>query len=86
MSDRKLINSDYEIEGQGLVRQLGMWVRIKTSILGNFDTGPGLKNILTLLFIKVFGRPLFWLRTKLEGRHAVRARLAGALRGRGNSG
>ena len=83
--DRKLINSDYEIQGNGLLRQLGMWLRMKTSILGNFDTGPGLKNLLTLLFIKFLGRPLFWLRVKLEGRHALRARLAGKIRGRGDA-
>ena len=75
MRDSRIFNSRYELEGQSILRQLRMWVRMKTSVLGNFDTGPGLKNLITLAFLHWLGRPLFWLRTWLQHRHGLKAKI-----------
>ena len=77
----RVMNRRYELSGQGIMRQLRMWVRMKTSVLGNFDTGPGLKNLLTLAFLHWLGRPLFWLRTWLQHRHALKAKIRAVIPG-----
>ena len=76
------MNRRYELAGQGILRQLRMWVRKKTSVLGNFHTGPGLKNLLTLAVLHSLGRPLFWLRTWLHNRHALKAKVRGFIPGK----
>ena len=78
----RVMNRRYELAGQGILRQLRMWARMKTSVLGNFDTGPGLKNLLTLAFLHWLGRPLFWLRTWLQNRHALKAKIRAVIPGK----
>ena len=78
----KTMNHRYELAGQSVLRQLGMWVRMKTSVLGNFDTGPGLKNLLTLAFLHWLGRPLFWMRTWLQNQHALKAKIRAMIPGK----
>ena len=73
-NDKPVFNANYEVAGNSPARQLNIWFRMKTSVLGNFDTGPGLKNLLTLLFFHKLGRPVFWLRTWLKNRHGLKAK------------
>ena len=69
------LNNRYELTNHSVLRQIGMWFRMKTSVLGFFDTGPGLKNLVTLFLIHYAGKPFFWLRTRLRNQHALRSRL-----------
>jgi hypothetical protein len=71
-NDKPVFNTNYEVVGNSPARQLSIWFRMKISVLGNFDTGPGLKNLLTLLFFHKLGRPVFWLRTWLKNRHSLK--------------
>ena len=81
---KPVFDRNYGITGNPTSRQLRHWFRFKTAIIGNFDTGPGLKNLLTLWFIQNLGKPLFWLRTRLSGRvplkHLVKSRLSSTRR------
>ena len=43
-----MLNKDYEIDGNPVMRQIRHWIRMKTAIMGNYATGPGLKNLLRL--------------------------------------
>ena len=72
---RPVFNHRYEISGNSPVRQLAIWFRMKTSVLGNFDTGPGLKNLLILLFFHHLGKPAFWFRTWFNNQHDLKNRL-----------
>ena len=81
--DKQVISDNYEVAGNRVTRQIGFWFRMKTSVLGNFDTGPGLKNMLVLLVLHKLGRPLFWLRTWLRNRHGLKARVRKLIPGRG---
>lgn len=72
----------YEVRGNPLSRQVWIWVRMKTSIIGNFDTGPGLKNLVTLWLVHRIGRPLFHARTWIRNRHGLRGVVRRILGGR----
>jgi len=74
-----IFNTRYEIDGNSIMRQLIMWFRMKTSILGNFDTGPGLKNLLTLLFFHWIGKPVFWLRLWFSNQHGLKQKIKSIL-------
>ncbi len=76
---KPVFNRRYEIVGNSILRQSIMWFRMKTSILGNFDTGPGLKNLLTLLFLHWFGKPLFRLRIWLNNQHGLKQKVKSIL-------
>lgn len=79
---KPVFNRNYEVAGNSPIRQICIWFRMKTSILGNFDTGPGLKNLLTLLFLHKLGRPFFWLRTWLKNRHGLKQSIKAIIPGR----
>ncbi len=81
MSTKKkpVLNGRYEIEGNSIMRQSIMWFRMKTSILGNFDTGPGLKNLLTLLFVHWFGKLVFRLRIWVNNQHRLKQKVKSIL-------
>ena len=72
MRKNKILTQHYAIEGNSVFRQLFHWLRLKTSLMGNFDTGPGLKNLLTLILVHYFGRGMFWIRTWLRNHHHIR--------------
>ena len=76
---KPVLNQRYELANHSVVRQIGMWIRMKTSVLGFLDTGPGLKNLIILLTIHYAGKPLFWLRTRIRNQHALRAKLKSLL-------
>ena len=76
---KPVLNKRFEIEGNSILRQSIMWFRMKTSILGNFDTGPGLKSLLTLLFFNWFGKPLFRLRIWLNNQHGLKRKVKSIL-------
>jgi hypothetical protein len=76
---KPVFNSRYEIVGNSIMRQAIMWFRMKTSILGNFDTGPGLKSLLILLFFHWLGKPIFRLRIWLNNQHALKQKIKSIL-------
>ena len=79
---KPVLNCRYEIEGNSIIRQLIMWCHMKTSILGNFDTGPGLKSLLTLVFFHWFGKPIFRLRIWLNNQHRLKQKIKAVLSNR----
>jgi hypothetical protein len=77
-----VFNQRYELVGNAPQRQLNIWIRMKMSILGNFDTGPGLKNLISLLFFHRLGKPVFWFRTWLNNQHGLKQKLKSLVPGR----
>ena len=66
MKTKKILSRHYALSGNSVFRQLAHWFRLKISITGNFDTGPGLKNLVTLIIVHYFGRAIFWARIWLR--------------------
>jgi len=77
--NKKVFTRRFDIEGNPLPRTLRHWVRMKTAIMGNYDTGPGLRCLLTLWLLHYCGRPLFAIRTWLNNQYALKAKLRGLL-------
>jgi hypothetical protein len=78
--DRAVLTRNFDLEGNGAGRILRHWIRMKTAIMGNYDTGPGLRCLLTLWLLHRVGRPLFALRTRLTNQYALKARIRGLVR------
>ena len=72
---RGVLSQNYEIVGNSVPRQWRHWTRMKTSIMGNYDTGPGLKNLVILWVLHKVGRPLFFARVWLANQHELKQRL-----------
>ena len=72
---KPIFNRRYELADNAVPRQIVHWFRLKATVLGNFDTGPGLKNLLTLYFIHRIGKPIFWIRTRLRNQHQLKQKL-----------
>ena len=78
MRDRQqipVVNSRHELAGQSILRQLRMWVRRQTTVLGCLGPGPELMKLLILAVLHWFGRPLFRIRTWLRNQHWLPAKL-----------
>ena len=78
-SKKPIFSNEYELAGNPLSRQLWHWFRIKTSIMGNYDTGPGLKNLVTLWLVHNTGRPVYWIRTRLNNLHGLKQKIKSRL-------
>ena len=78
-ANKPVLCKRYDIQGNALPRIIGHWVRIKTSIMGNYNSGPGLRCLLTLWMLHYFGKPMFMLRTWLKNQYGLKARVRGLL-------
>ena len=70
-----MLNKNYEIQGNTVPRQMRHWVRMKASIVGNYATGPGLKNLVLLWVLHKMGKPIFRLRVWLNNQYGLKAKL-----------
>lgn len=77
--DKPVLTRGYDLRGNTVGRTLRHWVRMKTAIMGNYDTGPGLRCLLTLWLLHRFGGPVFRLRTWLNNQYALKARVRALL-------
>ncbi|NKB60779.1 MAG: hypothetical protein GKR95_01105 [Gammaproteobacteria bacterium] len=77
MSDQKqpTLSRNYEISGNTIPRQFRHWTRMKTGVMGNYDTGPGLKNLIILWVLHKVGKPIFFVRTWLNNQYELKQRL-----------
>ena len=78
-SKKPVFTNDYELSGNPLSRQFWHWIRIKTSVMGNYDTGPGLKNLITLWLVHHTGRPVYWMRTRINNLHGLKQKIKSLL-------
>ena len=78
-NDKPVLTRGYDLAGNPVGRTLGHWVRMKTAIMGNYNTGPGLRCLLTLWVLHRLGGPVFRLRTWLNNQYALKARVKGIL-------
>ena len=76
---RPLLNRRYDIAGNSIARQVAHYVRMKISIMGNYNTGPGIRCLATLALLHYFGRPLFWLRTRANSQYLLKRKLKALL-------
>jgi hypothetical protein len=74
-SKKPVFTKDYELSGNHLFRQFRHWTRMKVSVMGNYDTGPGLKNLITMWLVHRTGRPVYWVRTRLHNLHGLKQKL-----------
>ena len=72
---KPVLTSSYDLAGNAIERQIGHWIKIKTRIMGNYDSGPGLRCLLSLWVMHRFGKPLFMLRIWLKNQYGLKARL-----------
>ncbi len=77
--DKTVFTKGYDLAGNTLPRQFGHWIKIKTQIMGNYDTGPGLICLLRLLLLHKLGKPLFALKIWLANQYALKARVRGLI-------
>ena len=73
--EKPVLTRNYEIAENSLPRQCRHWVRMKTGIMGNYDTGPGLKNLITLWVLHKVGRPVFFARVWLSNQYELKQRI-----------
>ena len=73
--EKPVLKANFELEGNSTLRTINHWVRMKTSLMGNYSTGPGLKNLIIMFVLHHFGKPLFRLRVWLSNQYALKARL-----------
>ena len=67
-----MLNHNYEIQGNSIIRQMRHWIRMKTTVMGNYATGPGLKNLVLLGVLHRFGKPIFQVRVWLNNQYAMK--------------
>lgn len=72
---KPVLNYRYDLTGNSLIRQFRHWVRMKTSITGNFDTGPGLVCMFKLGVLHYLGKPMFKARIWLRNQYALKAKV-----------
>ena len=72
---KPVLSKRYDLEGNTLPRIMMHWLRIKTTIMGNYSSGPGLRCMVMLWILHYLGGPIFRLRIWLSNQHRLRARL-----------
>ncbi|NKB76499.1 MAG: hypothetical protein GKR96_05490 [Gammaproteobacteria bacterium] len=78
-SKKNSLNGNYEIVGNTVPRQFRHWTRMKTAVMGNYDTGPGLKNLAILWVLHKVGKPIFFARVWFNNQHGLKQRIKGLL-------
>ena len=78
-SDQTTFTKGYDLAGNAITRQLAHWLRMKTAIIGNFSSGPGLKCLLILWALHYLGGPIFKIRIWLKNQYRLKAWLRGLL-------
>jgi hypothetical protein len=58
-NQKQLLNQNYELSDNRLLRQLNHLRRMRFSTMGWYHSGPGLKNIMVLFVYHRMGRPIF---------------------------
>jgi len=77
--EKPVFTKGYDIQGNSVFRQLCHWFRIKTQIMGNYDSGPGLLCLLRLQLLHYFGKPIFAAKIWLNNQYALKARVRGLI-------
>jgi len=57
--EQRILDSNYELGGNSLLRQFSHWRRMNCSTMGYYSNGPGLKNMLILFIYHRLGKPIF---------------------------
>ena len=73
--DKPLLTSNYELQGNGITRQIYHWVRTKIHIMGHYDNGIGIKNLVILWVLHKLARPLFFLHIWFNNQYQLKARI-----------
>lgn len=72
---KPVTTASYDLCGNTIGRQFCHWVRMKTRIMGKYDTGPGAVCLAKLGVLHCIGAPLFRLRIWLRSQYGLKARL-----------
>ena len=76
---KKVLTDGYDLRGNTIGRVLRHWLRMKTRIMGNYDTGPGLVCLVKLILLHWFGGPIYrvqiWLRSQYGLKSKIRTML-----------
>lgn len=59
--EQRILDQNYELGGNGLLRQAKHWQRMKCTTMGYYSNGPGLKNMLILFVYHRLGKMIFRL-------------------------
>ncbi len=73
--EKPALTSGYDLAGNTVGRTMRHWFRMKTAVMGNYNTGPGIKCLLTLWVLHHFGGPIFRLRIWLNNQYRLKARV-----------
>ena len=71
----QLLDQNYELDDNKLLRQLNHLRRMRFSTMGWFHSGPGLKNIVVLFVFHRLGRPIFRLHAWYQHQPRIKALL-----------
>jgi hypothetical protein len=77
----QLLDQNYELGDNKLLRQLNHLRRMRFSTMGWFHSGPGLKNIVVLFVFHRLGRPIFRLHAWYQHQPRIKALLRRILPG-----
>ena len=77
----QLLDQNYELGDNKLLRQLNHLRRMRFSTMGWFHSGPGLKNIVVLFIFHRLGRPIFRLHAWYHHQPRIKALLRRILPG-----
>ena len=70
-----LLNDNYELGDHSVLRQLNHLRRMRTSTMGWYHNGPGLKNLGFLFFYHYLGKPVFRLHAWYQQQPRLRSML-----------
>lgn len=78
----RLLDDNYELGDNSLLRQLNHLRRMKFSTMGWYHSGPGLKNIVILFIYHRLGRVIFRLHAWYHQQPKLKAVIARIVPGR----
>ena len=80
--EQKLLNDNYELSDNHLLRQFNHLRRMQFSTMGWYHNGPGLKNIVVLFVYHHLGRPIFRLHAWYQQQPKIKAIISRFIPGR----
>lgn len=70
---QKLLNQNYELGGNSLLRQFNHWRRMQHSIMGYYGGGPSLRSLLVMSVYHYLGKPIFQLHAWYQQQPGLKA-------------
>ncbi len=75
LNKHRITSAHFQVVGNTVVRQFVHWFRCKTSIMGNYQGGPGLLPLIKMILLHYLGAVYYWTYVRMDFPRLIKHRI-----------